>query len=313
VHAAASASGPARAHNEDRWQAVAQAGLFVVADGMGGYKAGEVAAELAVQTACRLILAALAGRVSSADAQASPPQPSEIEAALRLAHDACNTRILEYAAAHPDCLGMGTTLVSCLVRDGRLHVAHVGDSRAYRLRDGQLERLTRDHSVGQELQDAGTLTAAQLRQLPSRGILTRALGVETAVASDCIASDWRETDTLLICTDGVADQLKDERIAVVLLDAAAGGPGAQARAVVAAALQAGGTDDATALVVRQAPGGYAACGSLAGSTASTALTPPAALCEPTASSEPTAQMQQQEEQERARLKRSFALRNQELN
>ena len=262
VHAAVSESGPVRAHHEDRWQSVAQSGLFVVADGMGGYNAGEIAAEIAVQTACRLIPLSLPPHLPPylpaplQDSRAAPAAALErqpgVEYALRLAHDTCNAQIRQYAADNPDCLGMGTTLVSCLIRDGRLHVAHIGDSRAYRLRDGLLQRLTRDHSIGQELLDNGTLTAAQVRRVPGRGILTRALGVESAVDSECRAWDWRRTDTLLVCTDGVADLLDDERIRELLIAAAAGGPCAQARALVAAALQAGGTDNATALVVRHA-------------------------------------------------------------
>ena len=254
VHAAVSESGPVRIHNEDRWQSVAQAGLFAVADGMGGYNAGEIAAEIAVQTACRLIplaLPSLLPREAVEERSPLAPQPG-VEYALRLAHDTCNAQIRQYAADNPDCLGMGTTLVSCLIRNGRLHVAHVGDSRAYLLRDGMLQRLTRDHSIGQALLDQGSLTAAQLRHLPGRGILTRALGVEASVASDCTACEWRAADTLLICTDGVADLVDDERIRQLLIAAAAGGPCAQARALVAAALQAGGNDNATALVVRNA-------------------------------------------------------------
>ena len=277
VHAAVSEAGPVRAHNEDRWQSVAQAGLFVVADGMGGYNAGEIAAEIAVQTACQLIPQSL---------PQSLPQPV-IEGALRRAHDACNAQIREYAADNPDCLGMGTTLVSCLIRDSRLHVAHVGDSRAYLLRDGLLVRLTRDHSVGQELLDSGKLAPAQLRNLPGRGILTRALGVEASVPSDCSACDWRTADTLLICTDGVADLVDDERIRQLLIASAAGGPCGQARALVAAALQAGGCDNATALVVRNA-----------------------------ADAGPPSESKTHEEErarERARHERNIAMRNQGMN
>ncbi len=302
VHAAVSESGPVRIHNEDRWQAVAQAGLFVVADGMGGYAAGEIAAEIAVQTACRLIPLSLPTRLPrehAAGMSSREPQPG-VEYALRLAHDTCNAQILEYAAGNPGCLGMGTTLVSCLIRDSRLHVAHVGDSRAYLLRDGMLKRLTRDHSVGQELLDGGSLSAAQLRHLPGRGILTRALGVEPTVHSDCDSWDWRTDDTLLICTDGVADLVDDERIRQLLIGAAADGACAQAKALVAAALQAGGNDNATALVVRNAtdvgPGGDDCNKASAGDTAGAA-----------------AEGAPKQEQERARQAQSSALRNQELN
>lgn len=252
VHAAVSDAGRVRTHNEDRWQAVTRAGLFVVADGMGGYRAGEIAAELAVQTACQLIPQLLPRCALQMPGQERALH-DDIARALHAGHDACNAQIREYAADNPDCLGMGTTIVSCLIRGGNLHVAHVGDSRAYLLRDGILQRITRDHSVGQELLDGGRLSAAQVRHLPGRGILTRALGVDAAVASDCTAHEWRAADTLLMCTDGVVDLLDDERIRQLLIAAAADGPCVQAKALLAAALQAGGNDNVTALVVRNAP------------------------------------------------------------
>jgi protein phosphatase len=234
AHAALSNAGLVRPHNEDRWQAAAEDGLFVVSDGMGGYNAGEIAAELAVRTACQLIPELVA-------------TGEDIAAAMHHALDACNDRIRECAAGNRDCLGMGTTIVGCLIRGDRLHVAHIGDSRAYLLRDGHLQRMTRDHSIGQQIADSGALTEAQVRHLPGRGILTRALGVEESVPSDCGVFDWRPEDTLLLCSDGLTDLVPDERIEQVLL--ACAGPGEQVRALVDAAMQAGGSDNVTALVV----------------------------------------------------------------
>ncbi len=241
AHGGCSDAGPVRPHNEDCWRAVPEAGLFVVADGMGGYRAGEVAAEIAVETACRLI------PLNSAS--------QDPGAAMARTFAACNQAILQCAAANPDCLGMGTTLVACLLRDGVLHVAHVGDSRAYLLRDGQLHRLTRDHSIGQALWDSGAVTEAQLRELPGRGILTRALGVEESVACDLVAYTWEPADRLLICSDGVSDLLSDEAVAQLLLENDSAGALAQAEALVVAAAHAGGCDNITALVVRAAEPG----------------------------------------------------------
>jgi serine/threonine protein phosphatase PrpC len=238
AYGGSSDAGPVRPHNEDCWRAVPEAGLFVVADGMGGYRAGEVAAEIAVDTACRLV-----------PLHAASENPG---VALARAFEACNRAILASAAANPDCLGMGTTLVACLLRDGILHVAHVGDSRAYLLRDGQIHRLTRDHSIGQALRDSGAVTESQLRHVPGRGILTRALGVEETVACDVVAYEWAPDDRLLICSDGVTDLLPDDSVARLLLETDAAGPLAQAEALVVAAVHAGGCDNITALVVRAA-------------------------------------------------------------
>src|SRR5690606_36225443 len=149
---------------EDSWRALPEAGLFVVADGMGGYRAGEVAAEIAVDTACRLV--------------PDYSMSGEPGVALARAFAASNHAILDWAAANPDCLGMGTTLVTCRLVDGALHVAQVGGSRGYLRRGGRRNRMTREQSIGQALTDSGAVTESQLRNLPGRGILTRALGVE---------------------------------------------------------------------------------------------------------------------------------------
>src|SRR5690606_5893401 len=150
------------------------------------------------------------------DPMGQDPMGQDPSATLSRAFAACNQAIIQWTAENPDCLGMGTTLVACLVRDGVLHVAHVGDSRAYLLRAGELHRLTRDHSIGQALHDSGAVTEAQLRQLPGRGILTRALGVEESVACDQVAYAWEPGDRLLLCSDGVNDVLSDETVASLL-------------------------------------------------------------------------------------------------
>lgn len=242
VHfAALSDVGSARPHNEDRWQVVAEHGLIVVADGMGGYNAGEVAAELAVQTACQLVPDLLVLGLA----------PSE---ALLRGIAASNDQIRDYAAANPDCLGMGTTIVCAIVAAGRLHLAHIGDSRAYLFRDGQLRRLTRDHSIGQEIVESGKLSEAEVRELPARGILTRALGVEESVCCDSLSLEWLPGDTLVLCSDGLTDLVTDPVIEQLLLDGAGEGPAAQVRSLIGGALQAGGADNVTVVVVKAADG-----------------------------------------------------------
>ena len=240
--AALSDVGSVRPYNEDRWRADDYAALYVVADGMGGYNAGEIAADLAVETVGRLIPELLARDCGFADA-------------LQGAIAASNTCIRDFAAAHPDCLGMGTTIVACLVRRDRLHIAHIGDSRAYRLRGGMLHRLTRDHSIGQQIADAGSMSEARVRLLPARGILTRALGIEASVDCEVASVDWMPSDTLLLCSDGLSDPLTDGCIRQLLIDHACGGPSAQVDALIRAAMAAGGADNLTALVVRAVDAG----------------------------------------------------------
>ena len=235
--------GPARAHNEDRWQVDEAHAVFVLADGMGGYNAGEVASEIAVRTVAELVGALRDSGLGDHDA-------------LVRAVAAAHANILEFAHARPECLGMGTTLVAAAFDEGGLTLAHVGDSRAYRLRDGQLERLTRDHSLGQQMLDSGGLTEAQLNRLPARGILTRVLGVEHETAQPDVARfDWRADDLLLLCTDGLSDSLDDAAIGRIL--APTGHPGTPAlpfplsdvaQRLIASAQAGGGADDVTVLL-----------------------------------------------------------------
>lgn len=232
--------GPARRHNEDRCCVDARYGVFALADGMGGYNAGEVAAEIAVHTASQLLGALLSAGLSTPDA---------LQRAVAGAH----AGIVDYAHTRPECLGMATTLVAASIRDGRLTVAHVGDSRAYLLRAGTLRRLTVDHSIGQRMLDEGRMSDAQVRRLPSRGILTRALGIESEPPrADVVALDWLEGDLLLLASDGLTDSLDDAAL-VALLACPAESLAARARGLLAGALEHGCTDDATVLLVGGEP------------------------------------------------------------
>ncbi len=247
-YAALSTTAASRPHNEDRWQVAAEAGLLAVADGMSGYNAGEVAAELAVQTACQLVPDLIVRGLAPAEA-------------LARAIGACNDEIREFASANPECHGMATTLVCALIAGDRLHLAHVGDSRAYLLRDGRLQRLTRDHSIGQQIVEAGRLTEGQVHELPARGILTRAVGLADTIEPELEACSWQADDTLILCSDGLTTALTDPVIEHLLIEAAALGPAGQVRALIGGALQTGVLGNVTALVAVPCDRGAARLGS----------------------------------------------------
>jgi PPM family protein phosphatase len=202
-------TGLVRAHNEDYCFADHELGLFVLADGMGGYNAGEVASRLAVD---ELRLRVPERYIASADA-------TQKEKLLVDATMLANKAILKTAKTRPECLGMGTTLVSVLIgsnkakRDQSMPVsasiAHIGDSRAYfyAAAAARLSQLTKDHSVGQELVDRGAMTPHELLKFPMRGVLTRALGVEPDISVDTMSINLAEGDAILLCSDGLSDML----------------------------------------------------------------------------------------------------------
>ena len=232
-------SGSARGRNDDRWRVAGDVGLLLLADGVSGYPAGDVAAELAVETTCELVPDLLRHGLTPAEA-------------LARAMAVCNDEIREFAAARHDLAGMATTLVCALVQDGCLHVAHVGDSRGYLLRESRLTRLTRDHCVGQQIIETGRLTEAQVAELPARGILTRALGLADQVEPDLVSLIWRPDDTILLCSDGLTTTLSDPVLEHLLLAAAGLGPAGQVRALVGGALQTAIPVNVTALVATPA-------------------------------------------------------------
>jgi protein phosphatase len=223
-------TGRQRNANEDSF--FVRAPIFVVADGMGGAQAGEVASKAAADAFDR-------------DLPDAPP-----ERVLRETIEAANRKIHEHAHADPSLAGMGTTLTAAIVdaQKEEVGIGHVGDSRAYRLRDGKLERLTRDHSLVEELRRKGQLTDAQAEDHPQRSIITRALGPEPDVDVDVHTVPAQPGDVFLLCSDGLTTMVGDERIAA-LLGAAASMTDA-VRTLVDEANQAGGRDNITALAFR---------------------------------------------------------------
>jgi PPM family protein phosphatase len=190
-------TGRQRTANEDAY--FARAPLFAVADGMGGAQAGEVASRIAAES------------FEPADRGGQAP-----EAFLRSIAEAANERIHRFAQEDQSHSGMGTTLTAALVAGEEVSLAHVGDSRAYVLRDDELRLLTSDHSLVEELRRQGRLTAEQAEEHPQRSIITRALGPEREVEVDTMTYRARPGDVFLLCSDGLTTMVSDERIVAVL-------------------------------------------------------------------------------------------------
>lgn len=226
---ATSEVGQVRTLNEDAY--LSADGLAVVADGMGGHRAGEVASAATVD-----VLAGVEGNRSLDDQ-------------VRAVHRA-NREISERSAGDPDLMGMGTTVcvVGLVRREDRDEIAvlNVGDSRVYLFADGTLTQLTEDHSLVETLVHEGRLTPEEARDHPQKNVLTRALGVEPLVVVDAWLLEPRDKDRILLCSDGLTNELSDERIAEILSEPE--GPEVLARRLVAAADAAGGRDNITALV-----------------------------------------------------------------
>ncbi|MGE0028352.1 MAG: Stp1/IreP family PP2C-type Ser/Thr phosphatase [Thermoleophilia bacterium] len=222
-------TGRIRHHNEDR--SLASPRVLVVADGMGGAKAGEVAAQMAVDAVGRLV-----GPVHEGD--------------VRGAVERANRAIRRVASDDPDKSGMGTTLTAAMLDDGRLDVVHVGDSRAYLWRDGSLRQVTEDHSVVAELVRRGSITREEAETHPHRNVITRALGAEDGVDADVVHVDLEDGDVVLLCSDGLSSYVPESAIAEVLAQAAT--LDAAARGLVNLANGAGGADNVTVVLARVA-------------------------------------------------------------
>ena len=191
--------GRARGRNEDAY--LVRDPLFAVADGMGGHRGGNVASKVALE----------AIRAFDADGP-DGDGTSELVKDIRTA----NETVLARGEADRDLRGMGTTITALLLQGQQATIAHVGDSRAYRLRDGGLEQLTQDHTLVHQLVEEGRITADQAGRHPQRSILTRAVGVEPSVDVDASTIDLRLGDRLLLCTDGLTGMLSDDAIREVL-------------------------------------------------------------------------------------------------
>ena len=222
-------TGRQRRANEDSM--LSRAPLFVVADGMGGAQAGEVASRIAVESF-----------------EAGVADTGQPEAALATLAQQANARIYELSHSNAEQAGMGTTLTAVYVGEREIAIAHVGDSRAYRLREGELLRLTEDHSLVDELLRQGRLTPEEAVEHPQRSVITRALGPEGTVEVDTRSYTARDGDVYLLCSDGLTTMLGEQQLASILVAQATLRDAGEA--LIAAANEAGGRDNITVVLLR---------------------------------------------------------------
>jgi len=239
--------GMVRSHNEDSIAADAANGLVVLADGMGGYNAGEVASGMATTVIITEMRQLLTGvRPHDVD------KGSSEEVAARLVREQvlkANTSIYQAAQSQPQYAGMGTTLVVCLFYDNRVLVGHLGDSRLYMLREGKFKQVTRDHSLLQEQIDSGIITAEQAKKAAHKNLVTKALGIDPTVEPEIHEYGTAPGDVYLLCSDGLCDMVEDEDIGMTL-QALGGNLKLAAQQLVQMANDNGGRDNVSVILVR---------------------------------------------------------------
>ncbi|MCL2346034.1 MAG: Stp1/IreP family PP2C-type Ser/Thr phosphatase [Desulfobulbus sp.] len=241
-----------RSRNEDAVFADAALGVAILADGMGGYNAGEVASGMA----CTLLAANFARFAPMCNEQIDDDDPAFMARHLASEVTLANRAIFQAAQGEPRYAGMGTTLVLAWFHDNQVGVAHVGDSRFYRLRQNDFELLTKDHSVLQEQIDSGMLTPEEARYAEHRNLVTRALGVDPEVDVEIHVHDVQAGDLLLLCSDGLSEMVEDEGIRQTL-QTLGGNLELAAEELVHLANDNGGRDNISLILVRVL-GDYAA-------------------------------------------------------
>ncbi|HEX4872577.1 MAG TPA: Stp1/IreP family PP2C-type Ser/Thr phosphatase [Nevskiaceae bacterium] len=239
--------GKVRGNNEDAIAEDAELGLLVLADGMGGYNAGEIASGITTATILDVVRRQWKTlRRGEVDPVTGCCSESLL---LREAVETAHTTIYQVAQSQPQCAGMGTTVVAALLHDDRLSIAYVGDSRLYRFREDRLEQVTRDHSLIEELIARGHYSREEAQRLVRKNIVTRALGVEPEVTVDIIEEPVLPGDILLLCSDGLTDMVSDENIAITLRHR--GDRLAEAaQTLIEQALQGGGKDNVSVVLAR---------------------------------------------------------------
>ncbi len=231
--------GLVRVNNEDVWSSLQEHGFFILADGMGGHNAGEIAAKEAVQAACLFIERFFESRLSGLTSQ-------DISSASKKSIEAANRWVYQMGKAQKACEGMGTTLCSLLFHQRALIYAHVGDSRIYRLRKGKLDQLTIDHSLKNALLSQGKA----LPQKPSlyKNVLTKAIGTHIDVQPDIHITTVNQDDVYLMCSDGLSDYVTNHHIGRVLLSDR--NPKSAVQTLIDLAKAQGGNDNITIVMVR---------------------------------------------------------------
>jgi len=239
--------GMVRSHNEDSIAADPANGLVVLADGMGGYNAGEVASGMAttvIVTEIRQILA------NTQPYQVDEKTKEEIAArVVREQVLKANSSIYQAAQSQPQYAGMGTTLVVCLYYDNRVLTAHLGDSRLYMMREGKFKQVTRDHSLLQEQIDSGIITPEQAKKAQHKNLVTKALGIDPTVEPEIHEYPTRAGDIFLLCSDGLCDMVEDEDIGMAV-QTFANNLKMAAEHLVQMANDNGGRDNVSVILVR---------------------------------------------------------------
>ncbi len=245
-YAAKTDPGLKRNHNEDYFSLIEDEQLFLVADGMGGHACGEVASKMAAD-----VIREFFGRSKDDDATwpyKMDKQLSYLENRLVVGIKVANQRIFEAAARDLRLKGMGTTIVIGQIAAERFYVAHVGDSRCYRVRDGAAKQMTRDHSLLEDYKDARPeMSEEEQRKFPHKNVITRALGMRESVQVDVMSDDIKDGDIYLLCSDGLSGMVDDKKIGEMFgratdLEQAVG-------QLIEAANQAGGSDNITVLAL----------------------------------------------------------------
>ena len=240
--------GMRRTHNEDTFFLMQEENLYIVADGMGGHSSGEVASQLAVETVANFF------RATANDDEVTWPFKMEKERGyeenrLLTGVKLANLRIYEAAQRDQRYRGMGTTIVGALFTEDGLFMGHVGDSRGYIIRDGEIQQITEDHSLLNDYIKAKKLTQEEIDNFPHKNVIVRALGMKDSVQVDILRYEVKTGDLYVLCSDGLSGMINDETIRDLTLE-----NGADLNQVCAklidAANQAGGTDNVTVAVVR---------------------------------------------------------------
>ena len=246
--------GQVRDHNEDFVRFDGHAGVAVLADGMGGMNAGEVASSMTVLLLMDLLVAfnrgdeSLVVELEEAELEEAEAQPLPVRI-VKHAIEKANRSVFHVSKTQPQCAGMGTTVIASLFYDNKMVVGHLGDSRVYRLRDQHLEQVTQDHSLVQELLDKGLVTAAEARVSSKKNVVTRALGVALKVEVEVHEHHTLPGDLYLLCSDGLTDLVNDENIEASLLELG-GNLNVAAGHLINLANASGGKDNISVILVR---------------------------------------------------------------
>ena len=240
VLACATDAGNVRSQNEDAVAGDEQARFAVLADGMGGHNAGEVASRIATEVVSSTV---------KARGSAAHVTREQVEALVTSDIAAANAAVFHAARSNARFRGMGTTLVVALWHEAGVTFGHVGDSRLYLLRDGKLQQLTRDHTLVQEQLERGAITFEQARSALNRNVLTRAVGIDPVVTADVRTVSARGGDLFLLCSDGLTDMLSDDTISEIL-NSSPGPVASMAQRLVDAANAAGGLDNVSVILAR---------------------------------------------------------------